>query len=343
MFLTGRLLRALAVLVSAAALAVSPASADNQFDLNAQLKRLMEWWPGHYDNHEQVLVHSKAFQPLNEKPFFRIHTLVQRVHVPELGENLLLVTVYRSSNPKSLLRAELYALSADLPEEAIRIRRHSRLIAPALPSDPGPVEIKAGVLRASEFKPLGPECDLLMDFVGGQFEARPPPRQCASNGEYPALGIVVGEKYQWTRERRVDLKTEQVHNSMASEAKKDWFKQTRAQLFTCVILQNPEGDMRKPSYLTTIHLHDQGDEVDIPWPDGRTLTFTLHSRAFTNPTDHQYPLFRVHEKNNPLPIAYAWANDGAKRFGINIGWFYTRCYEDGDIDPIEEAVRKGQK
>ena len=130
---------------------------------------------------------------------------------------------------------------------------------------------------------------------------------------------------------------------MAPNARKKWFEQTKARLFTCIVLHNPEGDMTQPKILKTIKLHDQGDEVDIPWPDGRTLTFTIQTRSFTTPSDHQYPLFRVHEKNNSVPIAYAWANDGAKRFGINIGWFYIRCYEEGDVDPAETRVKNIQK
>ena len=101
--------------------------------------------------------------------------------------------------------------------------------------------------------------------------------------------------------------------------------------------------MAKTKYLTTIHLHDQGGAADIAWPDGRTLTFTIHTRAFSSPPDREYPLFRIHEKGKTVPIAYAYAVDGASRFGLNLGWFYVRCYAEGDWDTVEDKMRGSRR
>ena len=72
---------------------------------------------------------------------------------------------------------------------------------------------------------------------------------------------------------------------------------------------------------------NQGGSADIDWPDGRTLEFQLHTREFASPSERVFPLFRVHEKGNHVPIAYAWAVDDDDRFGINLGWFYALCRE----------------
>jgi hypothetical protein len=112
---------------------------------------------------------------------------------------------------------------------------------------------------------------------------------------------------------------------MAPGSNHEWFQQTRARWFRCVVNHSATGDMTKTTRLTEVQLHDQGGEADIAWPDGRTLTFVIHTRAFTAPTDREFPLFRIHEKGNPVPIAYAYASDGADRFGLNLGWFYTLC------------------
>ena len=90
--------------------------------------------------------------------------------------------------------------------------------------------------------------------------------------------------------------------------------------------------MAKTRFLTTLHLDNQGTEADMAWPDGRTLTFSIHTRAFTSSSDREYPLFRIHEKGNPVPIAYAYGVDGTTRFGLNLGWFYIRCYDDADAE-----------
>ncbi len=80
-------------------------------------------------------------------------------------------------------------------------------------------------------------------------------------------------------------------------------------------------------------------EADSPWPDGRTLTITIHSRAFTSPPECEYPLFRIHEKGKEVPIAYAYAVDDATHFGLNLGWFYIRCDAEGE-DLDADAIYK---
>lgn len=67
---------------------------------------------------------------------------------------------------------------------------------------------------------------------------------------------------------------------------------------------------------------------------------TIQARAFASPPDREYPLFRIHEKGHDVPIAYAYAADDAARFGLNIGWFYVRCYADGEDMGADAAYNR---
>ena len=147
--------------------------------------------------------------------------------------------------------------------------------------------------------------------------------------------MAVGANFYWTRERRRDLRTDAVTRQSAPGAAYGWFEQSRALPYTCVVMNNAEGDMKKTAFFKTIRIDDQGGEADLKWPDGRTLTFSIQNRAFTDPPDREYPLFGVHEKGNPVPIAYAYAVDGSRRFGLNLGWFYVRCYAEGEVNASE--------
>jgi hypothetical protein len=276
----------------------SPAFATHsEYDVKAQLQMLMDWWPGEYDNHEQIVRQSGGgLSSLTEQPFYRVHTRYERVERPQLGTHVISRVDYRDDDPARVLRSSTYVLSVDKDAGAVRVQQYR-------PRAPGSEESVA----------LGAGCDLLLYFVGGQFEARLPAKSCGAAGEPDEYGIVVGPRYVWFRER-------------PSPA---WFQQTRARRFTCMVFESADGDMRKTRFLKTIRLHDQGGEADIAWPDGRTLTFTIHSRAFTSPPDREFPLFRIHEKGKTVPIAYAYAVDDAPRFGLNLGWFYVRCYAAG--------------
>jgi len=283
----------------ALALTAAPALAHGEYDLKAQRELLLQWWPGQYDNHEQIVRQSGGgLSPIVDAPFQRVHSRYERVTGSPLGEFVVSMVDYRDDDPAKLLRQRSYVIGIDKAAGALRLAQYA-------PRDTG---------KGSELVALGAPCDLLMRFVGGQFEGSVDPKTCRSGGKPVEYGIVVGPRYTWFRET----------------AGHDWFEQTRARAFTCMVQQNAEGDMRKTQFLKTIRLHDQGGEADIAWPDGRTLTFTIHSRAFTSPPDREYPLFRIHEKGKDVPIAYAYAVDDAGRFGLNLGWFYIRCYAEGE-------------
>jgi hypothetical protein len=282
----------------AGAFAPPPAVAHGEYDLKAQLETLIRWWPGEYDNHEQVVRQSGGgLSPVTDQPFYRVHSRYERVEGSPLGARVLSVVDYRDDDPRKVLRARTYAISVDTVAGALRVAQY-----------------RSRTAGATELVPLGPRCDLLLHFVGGQFEGSLPAKACDADGGAGEYGLVVGPRYVWYRE----------------QAGQRWFEQTRARRFTCVVHASADGDMRKTRHLTTIHLHDQGGEADIAWPDGRTLTFTIHSRAFSSPPDREYPLFRIHEKGKEVPIAYAYAVDDAGRFGLNLGWFYVRCYAEGE-------------
>ena len=307
-----------------------------QRDLAAQAQLLMKWWPGQYDNHEQIVRQSGGglSKPL-ETPFRRVHTVVRPITVPTLGKNILSVVQYGGPDQSSVLKSELLIIVSDPKAQALRATRYS--VDPSRLADSGTTS-----LTMKDLAPLSADCDLLIKFAGSQFDGRLASGSCKDKGGVANYQFLLGENQMWERAEARTPRTRALVWEMAPGTGFDWYQQTRARPFTCNIFENADGIMAKTAYLKTIHLHDQGGASDIEWPDGRTLTFTIHTRAFSSTPDRQYPLFRIHEKGNPVPIAYAYSVDQTKRFGLNLGWFYIRCYEDGDIAPLDmlEAVRR---
>jgi hypothetical protein len=292
------------------------AMAASSYDLAAQLDLLLQWWPGEYDNHEQIVRQSGGgLSPLTSTPFFRVHSVVTRVELPSLGAHVLQLVEYRDDDPARELRRRLLVLSADEKSGALRAVQYTATT---------PAAAQAQAPGAIAPAPAIAGCDLSLQFVGGQFEGGTASTSCVGGDrKAPPFRVVIGPRYAWT-------------SGEGAPAPADgWFEQIRARRFTCTVHEAANGEMRDTRYLTTVHLHDQGGEADIAWPDGRTLTFTIHNRAFTMPPDREYPLFRIHEKGKTVPIAYAYAIDDAKRFGLNLGWFYIRCYVEGDWSAAE--------
>ena len=308
------------------ALGATAAHAQSRGDLNAQLQLLMQWWPGDYDNNEQIVRQSGGgLETPTDKPFYRLHSRFQAVQLPALGANVLYLEEYRDNDPAKIARIRLYSLSLDEAAHAIRVKLHAPLDSNALAGawrDPSRIE----KLAAKDLRSFRNQCDLLMHYVGGQFEGGMANRSCDLNGkEWFEYQVVVGPRFHWARDRRLSLKDGSVTWEMAPGSGYRWFEQTKARWFSCNVNHSPSGDMTRTEKLTSIELHDQGGEADIAWPDGRTLTFVIHTRAFTSPPDREFPLFRIHEKGKTVPIAYAYAVDDAERFGLNLGWFYILC------------------
>jgi hypothetical protein len=314
----------LAVLAASAA---PSAMAASSYDLAAQLALLQQWWPGEYDNHEQIVRQSGGgLSPLTSAPFFRIHSVVTRVEMPGLGAHVLQLVEYRDDVPSRELRRRLFVLSAD---EKRGVLRAAQFTAPTSATTATAATAATGATVAPAPAPVSAGCDLEFQFVGGQFEGSTSGASCTGAGRNaPPFRVVIGPRYAWTSGEGAPAPTD------------GWFEQIRARQFTCTVHEAANGQMRDTRYLTTVHLHDQGGTADIAWPDGRTLTFTIHNRAFTMPPDREYPLFRIHEKGKTVPIAYAYAVDDAKRFGLNLGWFYIRCYAEGEWSEAEGDQRR---
>lgn len=311
-----------------AAVAAGPAGAHTEADLNAQLKLLMQWWPGDFDNNEQIVRQSGGglSEPTN-KPFYRLHSEFRRVEIPSLGDNVLYLEEYQNNDPADIARIRLYSISVDMDEKALLVKLHTPLNVDALA---GALEAPDRVeqLTAKDVRTFRDPCNIYLRFVGGQFQGGMKKRACTVNDgkQWYDYEIVVGPNYYWARDRRRASADGSVTWEMAPGSNYEWFEQTRARWFTCTVNHNPDGDMTKTQLLTTVNLHDQGGEADIDWPDGRTLTFIIHTRAFTTPSQRVFPLFRIHEKSNrTVPIAYAYTVDDADRFGLNLGWYYTLC------------------
>lgn len=313
--------------VAAALLAGSPAAAQtfSKGELEGHLRLMMQWWPGEYDNHEQIVRQSGGGlgAPVFE-PVFRIHSHYITLDLPELGENVLYVEEFLNGDPAEISRIRVYSLSVDEAEQAVKVKLyafkdgHDELIGARLDAD------RLAAIEASDLRAFSDPCDVYMRFEGGQFRGGMKEASCGGD-EWFEYQIVLGPEHNWTRDRRISRETGEVTWEQNPGSGYAWVQMTKARRFICTVNYNLDGDMTKTEFLTEIEVHDQGGAADIAWPDGRTLEFQLHDREFSSPSERTFPLFRIHEKGNHIPIAYAYAVDDADRFGLNLGWFYTLC------------------
>ena len=96
----------------------SPARAD----LDDDLERFLQWFPGEYDNHEQVWLDG---QTEGAEVHEHIHHIFAPVSIPALGENVFYVKQYSDGDPEKVYRMRAYRLSINQDEQAIQLRAES--------------------------------------------------------------------------------------------------------------------------------------------------------------------------------------------------------------------------
>ena len=301
------------------------AQAFSERELEIHLDLLKQWWQGHYDNHEQIVRQSGGglAEPVFD-PIFRLHAVYKSIDLPEVGDHVLYVEEYKNNDPENLYRIRLYNLMPDVASGTIRIQMHAPLDQDKWQGAHADPE-RLAQITAADFQPFSEACEAYVAFEGSHFRGGMKDRQCQVDSSYFQYDIVIGPDHYWFRDQRRDLETEEVVWELIPGSNFQYLQLTKARWFSCVVNYNLDGDMTATEYLTTITLHDQGGEAPITYPDGKEYYFTIHDRAFTAPSDRTFPLYRIHEKGNHVPIAYAYAVDDADRFGLNLGWFYTLC------------------
>ena len=84
-------------------------------------------------------------------------------------------------------------------------------------------------------------------------------------------------------------------------------------------------------FVPNLKFHDQGGRAQYGGPEAGTAPVVLRMRNVIWPTGTNKPsvVLYVHTPDNPdHAVAYAWADPGAKRVGINLRWMQASCTID---------------
>ena len=298
---------------------------------------MLGWWTGEYDNNEQIVRQSGG--GLSEPtftPHFRIHSHYRRVDMPDFGKYVVYVEEYRNNDPANLYRIRLMTLEVNSQANGIRVTLHT-------PDDPqsligGHQDLgRITKTRRDDWRTFSEGCTVLLRFEGNQFAGGMRSRACriAANrtGEerdgYFDYRLIIGPGYYWFADRIRRLADDAVSWELAPGSP-DFFQLDPVTWFSCRVNFNLEGDMTATEPLVLVQLHDQGGVARIEYPGGRDLSLVLHNRAFSTPTENRFRILRLHEDDNPVPLAYGYTIVPAERFGLNLGWFYTLC------EPLED-------
>jgi len=103
--------------------ALNGARADEAAVLDKDFRTMMQWFPGVYDNQEQV--YFEAEQDVDEAlRHERIHHVFEPVALPAFGDHVFYVQQHLNDDPAQIYRQRIYSFRADHDVGAIRLTIH---------------------------------------------------------------------------------------------------------------------------------------------------------------------------------------------------------------------------
>jgi hypothetical protein len=148
-----------------------PAAAQTPVELKAQIGEIMAMFPGTYDNAAQMQRQG------GDKPFYPIRTILKRVTMPEIGENVLYLEEYRDNDPSKQTRVRLYKFTVEESQKAIRLHLVNPLKPETLIGAHANLA-KVEALTMADMRKDRDLCDVFLRKAGSEFRGTMKERSC---------------------------------------------------------------------------------------------------------------------------------------------------------------------
>lgn len=298
----------------------------------ADLQRLSAWLAGDWNNNEQVwqqtIDAADAKVLKKEDPVAHLHHVVAPVTLPKLGSTVFYVQTTPGTELARPVRQQLWALSVDAKEAAIR-QDVFTLVESARFVDAHRQPDKLAALAASEPKSAS-GCAVFWRFnsVDKVFEGRVQPGRCAAD---TAARAVADHRFRLSDEQHWALEqTRDAAGALLAGNKTDTFSRSRKVRYfegwVWIKHAGPQAtaDDKVTSFTRKVQLHSEGQRVPVLYNDGTPSPYLLELALLTYQNTRKPILkFALLDAATGKSVTYIWANTEAALIGMNLGWFQS--------------------
>lgn len=297
---------------------------------------LQRLWSGVRDSSEQVVVSlERGAAPWPQQGEQRVRTVVAPLALPWLGEHVLYLEEFFEDQPELPRRQRLMVLEpASEPEHTVRVQ----LFSFVTPSAWTHLNYRPALLSQLARQDLAGSsgCELFLTRAGDQFHGGTRGRHCLDLGagaaRYLDYQLLISQDLYWYRRRLLRQKDGELQQEVIGFNR---FEPSEARLYACRVAWSASGRRRDLRPLLTLDLFEAGGRAQFLTPDGRALELTLHGRDWPFASDRDALLLLVREQGADTPFATAWAQLGAQRIALELGWLQVRC---GSIAPDSDEL-----
>ena len=327
-------------LVAAATLLLASAgtaSADANAILDRDMRVFLEWFPGVYDNQEQVYFEQRLEVPEDER-HERIHHTFAPVDLPAFGENVFYVQQYINDDPAQIYRQRIYVFVPDYEENAIRLIIHIPSDAEAL-VDAHLDNSKLDGLTPEATRTL-PGCDVFWKRQANQFVGFMKEGACTYMSERSGKRIIIKDDLVLTENEIwiADSATDEDGNWVFGNKAGIPHKNIKARRFECwmgVLERNGEDW----TFASGLEIWDQGGTVWVQTDEDEPQEAGIRLRNVVWPTGNNRNSFVLYalRRGEERAVSYVWSAPDAERLALNLRWMQASCTYTPE--PAENAIR----
>jgi len=298
--------------------------ADEAAVLDKDFRTMMQWFPGVYDNQEQV--YFEAEQEVDEAlRHERIHHVFEPVDLPAFGEHVFYVQQHLNDDPAEIYRQRIYTFQPDYDEGAVRLTIH-------IPNDVASlVDAHLDLTKLTGLLPeqtrVLPGCDVFWRRQDNHFVGYMRPNACSYVSSESGKRIIFNddllltENALWISDRAEDEEGNRVFGHPTGVPHKN----RKARRFECwMTAMQRDGEW---TFRRGLEIYDQGGMVWLETEEQPPEKVGIKMRNVRWPYGNNRPslVLYAYRPDEDRAVSYAWADPSAQRIGINLRWMQASC------------------
>jgi hypothetical protein len=304
-------------------------SGGNQLDRDLAL--MMEWFPGEYDNHEQVW--QQGVDGIDKKDQHEhIHHIFLPVDAPKIGEHVFFVKQYSDGNYEDVYRQRLYKFTRNDEENAVQLTIYRFLDEQRYRYTDRAPEL-VGQLDYDQLKTTE-GCEVYWRYTGEFFHGYMHEGACSYRSPRSGQKITITDTLKltedeiWIGDKAYDedgnkiFGRDEQHKNRKVRYFKGWMGLKREKI-------DPDAGEDDWVFDGNFRIHSEGQVVPLVAKDGSETGYSVQLAQLTyqNTTD---PILKlgVIEDATGKTVTYIWGETGATQLGMNLRWFQVGLKEE---------------
>ena len=296
--------------------------------LDRDFTRMMKWFPGVYDNQEQVYFENEMGVK-EELRHERIHHIFAPVKLNHFPGSTFYVQQSIDDDPNNIYRQRIYSFETDYQENAIKLiiytpKKAATLVDAHLDPD------KLKDLQLSETTTTE-GCEVYWKYDAEHYQGYMKPKACNFVSKRSGKKIYIDDNLRltenaiWIR----DIAEDEDGNYVFGNKANVHHKNNKARNFKCWVAARKEDGSY--GFANNLNISDQGGRIWVDAVEGEHPRVGLKMRNVAWPYGRNRPslvLYAYRGEDAEKAVSYTWTSPDGKRLAMNLRWLQASCTLD---------------